>query len=226
LSFPVQQGYLDAAFAALAGDSILSGLSYLLAGFSTLAAALVGMVVHRGLPNTISIFGDDALKHTAIAVLPIVAFALGGRENPDGMTAWLYGGLMASVASVYAFADEVGWRRYLQNALQGLSPSIKYLCIGAVWWLWHFRFDTIFDLVVFPLICLGGGFLLGRLADDTRSLLPVVAMHSLVTLTTTTGQFGTREVTAIALVFGGWFAIEKLWSTRRSIEDASPCENV
>ncbi|MEM6648226.1 MAG: hypothetical protein AAF730_18445, partial [Bacteroidota bacterium] len=69
MSFPVQQGYLDDAFAALVGDSILSGLSYLLAGFSTVAAALVGMAMHRGLPHTITVFGDDALKHTAIGLL-------------------------------------------------------------------------------------------------------------------------------------------------------------
>lgn len=211
LSFPVQQGYLDDAFAVLVGDSLLSGMPYVMAGCSTLAAALVGFVLHRGLPNTISIFGDNALKHTSIGLLPIIAFALLGRENAHGMSLWMYGGLMASVASVYAFAEELGWRRYLQNALHGLRPRMKYLSVGVVWWIWHFRFDTPFDLFIFPLICLGGGFLLGRLADDGRSILPVVAMHSLVTLTTTTGSFGAREATAIALVFAGWFTIEKLW---------------
>lgn len=223
LSFPVQRGYLDAAFAALVGDTVLAGLPYLLAGFSTLTATLVGLAMHRGLPKTITVFGDDVLKNTAIGLLPVVAFALVGREKSDGINAWLYGALMASVALVYAFAEEIGWRRYLQNALNPLHPSAKYLLIGAVWWLWHFRFDTAFDLVVFPLICLGGGYLLGRLADDTRSLLPVVAMHSLVTLTTTTGSFGVREIAAIALVFSGWFVIERLWLHQaRCLADGRP----
>ena len=179
------------------------------AGGSTLIAALLVGALHTNRSKRISIFGAHPLKHTLVLALPTIAFALVGLDNDLGWSPHGYGFAFAAVNTVYAFTEELGWRRYLQNALEAWSPTLKYLFIGAIWWIWHFRFETSFDWFIFPLICLGGGFLLGKLADDTQSMLPVTAMHTLVILTTNAGQFGPRELLGIALVILGWMGIER-----------------
>ena len=68
--------------------------------------------------------------------------------------------------------------------------------------------------MVFPVICIVGGFLLGKLADDTKSVLPVVSMHSLIILTTNSGQLNMQKIIGIALTIVGWIIIEKIWRKR------------
>ena len=103
----------------------------------------------------------------------------------------------------------------MQNALEGLNKNIKYISIGIIWWIWHFRFDTQFDFFIFPLICIGGGILLGKLADDIKSILPVVAMHNVIILTTNSGNFGKNELIGIAFVVLGWIVIEQIWKRKK-----------
>ena len=157
LSYPVQKGYLIELFNSFAKDTFLSESSYLLAGFSTLIAAIVALVFHKKLSNRIAILGDDKVKNLLILCLPVVSFAIIGLDNSFEMNKYLYGFSFALTNTVYAFTEEVGWRKYLQNALEGLNKNLKYLLIGIIWWVWHFRFDSPFDLFIFPLICIGGG---------------------------------------------------------------------
>ncbi|MDB9782971.1 CPBP family intramembrane metalloprotease [Winogradskyella sp.] len=127
-----------------------------------------------------------------------------------------YGFAFALINTIYAFTEEFGWRRYLQNALEGLNKNLKYISIGVIWWIWHFRFETQFDVFIFPLICIGGGFLLGKLADESRSILPVTAMHTLIILTSNSGNFGKNEIMGIGIVILGWILIELIWKRKKA----------
>jgi hypothetical protein len=213
-SYPIQTGFFDSFFQSITHSSFLSHSSYLMAGLSTVLSAIIVFLFQKNISSRITILGDESIKNVTIAMLPIFAFSIVGLNNEFGMNKSLYGFLFASVNTVYAFAEEVGWRRYLQNALEGLNKNIKYIFIGVVWWIWHFRFETQFDLFVFPLICLGGGYLLGKLADDTKSILPVVSMHTLIILVTITGQFGKHQVLGITIVVIGWIVIEQVWKRK------------
>ncbi len=219
LSFPVQQGYLSPYFKSIAGNTFLSGSGYLLAGFSTLVAAIITLTFHTNLSSRITIFGDNQVKNTLILSLPIIAFSISGLNNNMGINNWLYGFGYALVNTVYAFAEEYGWRRYLQNALEGLNKNIKYLFIGVIWWIWHFRFSSQFDIFVFPAICIGGGFLLGKLTDDLKSILPAIAMHTLIIITTNSGNFGSHELLGIGIVVLGWIIIEQIWKKRKAFHN-------
>lgn len=216
LSYPVQQGYLNDFFQSITKNSFIAESGYLLAGFSTLIAALILLTIHQNVSSKITILGDDKIKNILILSLPIIAFSISGLENNFGINIWLYGFLYSLINTIYAFTEEFGWRRYLQNALEGLNKNIKYISIGIIWWIWHFRFDTQFDFFIFPLICIGGGFLLGKLADDIKSILPTVAMHSLIILTTNSENFGKNEIMGIAFVVLGWIVIEQIWKRKKA----------
>ena len=144
-------------------------------------------------------------------------YALSGTApNKFGMNKSLYGFAFASVNTFYAFTEEFAWRRYLQNALEGVNKNLKYIFISVIWWIWHFRFDTQFDIFIFPLICIGSGFLLGKLTDDIKSILPVVAMHNVIILTTNSGDFDQNIIIGIGIVILGWIVIEQIWKRRKA----------
>ena len=126
----------------------------------------------------------------------------------------LFGFAYASINLIYAFTEEIGWRRYLQNALEGMNQHLKYIFIGVIWWLWHFRFGTQIDFFVFPFICIGGGYFLGKLADDTKSILPVVAMHTLITLISNSGNINQSKLIGVGIVILGWIIIEQIWKRK------------
>ncbi|SDS40597.1 CAAX protease self-immunity [Formosa sp. Hel1_31_208] len=216
ISYPVQQGYLTDFFLSFTKNSFISESEYLLAGFSTLIAAIVVLTFHQNLSKRITILGDDKIKNALILVLPIIAFSISGLNNNFGMNESFYGFAFALINTIYAFTEEFGWRRYLQNALEGLNKNLKYIFIGVIWWIWHLRFETQFDIFIFPLICICGGFLLGKLADDTGSILPVTAMHTLIILTTNSGIFGINEIMGIGIVILGWILIELLWKRKKA----------
>ena len=216
LSFPIQQGYLSEFFQSISKKTFISESGYLLAGFSSLLAAVIALALHKKVSNRISVLGDDKIKNLLILSLPIIAFSISGLNNNFGMNKSLYGLVFASINTIYAFTEEFGWRKYLQNALEGLNKNLKYIFIGFVWWIWHFRFNTQFDFYILPLICIGGGYLLGKLADDLKSILPVVTMHTLVILTTNSGNLDKHKITGTALVFLGWVIIEQIWKRKKA----------
>ncbi len=216
ISYQVQQGYFKDFFQSVTKNTFISESGYLLAGFSTLIAALIVLTFHKNRSNRITIFGDEKIKNVLILSLPIVAFSISGLNNNFGMNKSVYGFAFALTNTIYAFTEEFGWRRYLQNALEGLNKNLKYIFIGVIWWIWHFRFDTQFDIFIFPLICIGGGFLLGKLADDFKSILPVVAMHTLIILTTNAGNFDQKKIIGICIVVLGWTVIEQIWKRKKA----------
>ena len=216
ISYLVQQGYLTDFFLSITKNSFISESEYLLAGLSTLIATIVVLTFHQNLSKRITILGDDKIKNVLILVLPIFAFSISGLNNNFGMNESFYGFAFALINTIYAFTEEFGWRRYLQNALEGLNKNLKYISIGVIWWIWHFRFETQFDVFIFPLICIGGGFLLGKLADESRSILPVTAMHTLIILTSNSGNFGKNEIMGIGIVILGWILIELIWKRKKA----------
>ncbi len=221
LSYPIQQGHINEYFQRIVGNSIISDSGYLLAGISTFTAALAALMFHKNISTRITILGDDKAKNILILSLPLIAFSICGISNNYGMNKSAYGFIYASINIVYAFAEEFGWRKYLQNALEGLNKNVKYIIIGIVWWIWHFRYNTQFDIFIFPLICLGGGFLLGKLADDTKSILPVVSMHTVIILVTNSGNFNKQSIISIIIVIVGWTLVEQLWQRKMHITKAS-----
>jgi membrane protease YdiL (CAAX protease family) len=151
-----------------------------------------------------------------IALLPIFSFSIFGLENSFGINTHYFGFIYAFINVIYAFLEEFGWRKYLQNALEGVNVHFKYILIGVIWWLWHLRFITQFDLFIFPLICIIGGYLLGKLTDDTKTMLPAVMLHTLIIILSNSGPLTTGKIAGTILTVIGWFVIEKVWKRKKA----------
>ena len=156
------------------------------------------------------------MKNILIALLPVITFAIVGLENSYGINIHYYAFIYAFIIVIYAFLEEFGWRRYLQNSSEGINKNWKYILIGIIWWIWHLRFETHFDIFIFPLICIGGGYLLGKLADDTKSIVPVVTIHTLIILLTNSGELTMNKMIAASLTIIAWIIIEQVWKRKKT----------
>jgi hypothetical protein len=193
-----------------------------LAGLSTLLAALGVMIFHKNVSHENTILGEDKMKNLLLLGLLIVAFSIIGLNNNLGMNMYFYGFAFTTINITYAFTEEFGRRKYLQNALEGLNKHVKYIFIGIVWWIWHFRFNTPFEFYIFPLICIGGGYLLGKLADGSKSIVPVVAPHTMIILTTNSGNFDNQKISGRVFFIVGWVILEQIWKMKKTANAIFP----
>ena len=215
ISAPVHLGYFDEAYKELTTGWIVSNWVYLLAGFGPFFAGLIAIGWQKKISKRITVFGDQKIKNLLIAILPIFSFSIIGLENSFGINTHYLGFLYAFINVMYAFLEEFGWRRYLQNALEGINVHVKYILIGVVWWLWHLRFLTSFDFFIFPLICIVGGYLLGKLTDETKTILPAVMLHTLIIILTNSGPLTTTKIMGMVLTIAGWLLIEQIWKIKK-----------
>ncbi len=216
ISAPIHLGYIDKAYKAFSNDWIISDWAYLIAGLGPFTAGLIVLLLDKFVSNRITIWGNEKLKNILIALLPVFSFSIIGLENSNDINIHYYGFIYASINIIYAFLEEFGWRRYLQNALEGLNKNWKYILIGIIWWIWHLRFETHFDIFIFPLICIGGGYLLGKLADDTKSIVPVVTIHTLIILLTNSGELTMNKMIGASLTIIAWIIIEQVWKRKKT----------
>ncbi|SUJ27289.1 CAAX amino terminal protease self- immunity [Sphingobacterium spiritivorum] len=75
--------------------------------------------------------------------------------------------------------EEIGWRGFLQRELKPLPEFLNILLVATLWFIWHLNFDlTSSNLLFFGILVLGS-WGIGKVADNTFSLLAVSAIHSL-----------------------------------------------
>ena len=186
----------------------------MLAGLGPFIAGLITLSLQKKISKQITIFGGQKIKNLLIVILPVFSFSIIGLENSTGFNKHYFGFIYAFINVIYAFLEEFGWRRYLQNALEGINVHIKYILIGVVWWLWHVRFESEFDLLIFPLICIVGGYLLGQLTDKTKTILPTAMLHTLIIILTNTGSVTTEKTMGVVITITCWILIEQIWKRK------------
>ena len=57
---------------------------------------------------------------------------------------------------------------------------------------------------------------MGKLADDTKTILPVVTIHTLVILLTNSGVLTMNKMIGTGLTIIGWLIIEQLWKRKKA----------
>lgn len=80
---------------------------------------------------------------------------------------------------IYGLLEEIGWRGFLQQELKPLPHFINILIVATLWFVWHLNFETTTSNVMFFGILLLGSWGIGKVADNTHSLLAISAVHSL-----------------------------------------------
>ena len=105
------------------------------------------------------------------------------------------------MAFFYGLLEEIGWRGFLQQQLQGLPKIWNILIVAILWYVWHLNFNlTLMNLLFFGLLIFGS-WGMGIVADKTKSLLLVAAFHSLNNVKSE------NNLVPIAILFVSWIAV-------------------
>lgn len=153
-------------------QNYVGALGPLLAGITCL---LIFKKTHIRL-NTL--FGNSVKWSLIFSFVPILGFAVIGF--PDEMGKALYA---CGYVFLYCFMEEMGWRGFLQDALEPLKPNRRYLLLGIMWELWHLRFLnpdlTIGTKLLLLSSTIGGSFGIGKITETTRSVITAAWVHML-----------------------------------------------
>ena len=211
LSGLFNSGFLTPYYQSLTKGYFISDLTYLPACLGTLIAAVLVLIIDKSHKRTIHFLGNYHFKNITIAFMPVVTFSIVGLENNYGHNPNLFAFSFASINLAYAVLEEIGWRGYLQDALRPIKAKYSYLIIGILWWAWHFRYNTTFDFTVFPLICVGGSYLIGQFTEKTKSYLTAGGLHCLIILLTNSGDMTKSKMIAGGLTILIWVGIANWW---------------
>jgi uncharacterized protein len=127
------------------------------------------------------------VAHTTIAPRPEFVLKYGGL-NPFLLRALVYAptvGLLAPLVS--SLGEEMGWRGFLYEQTDNLSPFRRKLLNGSIWAIYHWPLIIFSDyvaagnraigLAVFSLMIVGSTFLICWLQDHSKSLWTSVVFH-------------------------------------------------
>jgi len=122
-----------------------------------------------------------------LATVGVVAFGFARFAAPRGP--WLADVLALCVAGpILAFAEEIGWRGYLQPRLAFLGERAAMLIVGFVWIGWHLPYilftpfyhhdgNRVVVLALFGGSVMAFSFLIGYLRIMSASVWPAVLAH-------------------------------------------------
>lgn len=204
-------GLLTPFYEKLVSPSFLINFSYLPASFGTLIAALFAFLFNKNRNKNITFLGNNILKNIIIGITPFIIFSIIGMNNEFKININQFALVFGAINLVYANFEEIFWRGFLQNELNQISVFFRYLLIGTMWWAWHMRFSTTFDLTVFLLICIGSSFLMGAFVEKTKSYFTTAGFHLVIILLSNTGNLDSKKITAGLLTFFVWTLISIFW---------------
>jgi hypothetical protein len=210
IAAPFNANLLSARYISFTKGYLISDWTYLPACLGTLTAAGLLFIIDKKTIRTISFLGKNTLPNLLVAFTPILVFTLIGVENEHGKDIHYFGFVFALVSLVYAVGEEIAWRGYLQDALRPLNQNIRYVLMGIMWWAWHWRFQQFSDLTIFLAICVAAAFLIGKIAEDTKSYFCAAGLHSLVILTTNSGPLTKPKIIGLIITILIWIGIGKV----------------
>lgn len=124
---------------------------------------------------------------SAVSYLLVVAFGAASFTAPTG-TAWDDLRSLCITGPILAFAEEIGWRGYLQPRLSSWMGSWSLLAVGVVWIAWHLPYilltpsyhaegNRALVLALFAGSVLAFSVLFGMLRELSGSVWPAVLAH-------------------------------------------------
>lgn len=181
-------------------------------GVAALLALAIFRKKHR---RTVTLLGTSWTRSLAFAAVPtVLVVAVGvGAEQPH-----LTGLFFAEIHILYALAEELGWRGFLQDALAPLPPRPRYVLIGVLWGIWHlttFTSGGLAQMVLRPAVMfvlwVGGSWGIGRAVERSRSLVVAAMIHLVFNF----GQNLTpkRALFVLGLSAIAWLVLLRRWPT-------------
>ena len=143
-------------------------------------------------------------------IVPILLFALWAAITKDTFPIFY-----VFMIFVYGLLEEIGWRGFLQQQLQGLPKIWNILIVGILWFVWHLNFDLTVSNLIFLGILLFGTWGIGIVADRTKSLLAVAAFHSLNNVQSE------NNLIFIALLFVSWIVMIVFMEKKKKLQKSN-----
>lgn len=157
-----------------------------------------------------TIFGTSVKWSLIFSIIPFIGFIIIGF--PDNIGKALYA---CGYVFLYCLMEEMGWRGFLQDALEPLKPARRYLLIGILWELWHLRFLSPDLSIGFKLVLLsstiGGSFGIGKITETTRSILTAAWIHMLFNIYFEMDIQQPYKITLMIYLLIVWAIIFMIW---------------
>ena len=182
--------------------------------------------------KTVSLLGTSWRRSLIFLFAPLVALAL-AQIPIIGSDALALLGLLVTLAVFNTLGEELGWRGFLQDKLRPLDRVWRYVLIGVLWELWHFRFRSALfgDATLASALATEAAWipatilfsaLIGELTDRGRALAIAVALHAWINLTAgreiemLLGASLTPLLIVLPLVCALWWWLLRTWPISRS----------
>ncbi|MEN5057550.1 CPBP family intramembrane glutamic endopeptidase [Sphingobacterium kitahiroshimense] len=148
---------------------ILQGISPTIAALAVFALFKIKPVLT--LKGNYSNIMTPFLLYWALPIILILSteYAVKGTLSFEAITAIL----------IYGLLEEIGWRGFLQQQLKPLPEFLNVFIVAVLWFIWHLNFDLSSSNLLFLGILILGSWGIGKVANNTHSLLAVAAFHSL-----------------------------------------------
>ena len=212
-------------------NSILDELpAFTLILFSPLGAIgiIIGAIISINLlkkkhKTNMSIWGTSKKLSILMSLIPITLMLIIGVTNSKGINTHYFGLIGAVATFVYCFAEEIGWRGYLEDELWKMKPLIKYTLIGFLWYLWHLSFINNFSILS-NLLSLGililGSWGIGQVAMKTKSIIACTCFHLLVNIMMFNpimkdGITGSSKLIILFVCIGIWIFVLSMWGKNK-----------
>lgn len=185
-----------------------------------LAALVCWRLFRPQVPRRARIFGTHWPRALAFYAVPMLALAVIGVDmpHPDGpqrVHALLL--LIAVLGFINCLGEELGWRGFLQDALQPVRQMPRYVLIGLMWAGWHFTnlfasrpdpADLLRYLAWYLPVTIVLSFLLGQGVERSRAIAVAVTLHAWMNLALEFASPTTWTVLALSIPFWAWL----LWT--------------
>lgn len=144
-------------------------------------------VLHAGWRYWPAAIGTNALVSIAASTVVVaLGYARFITPNSEFISAAV---AMAITGPILAFAEEIGWRGYLQARVQQWGISASMLIVGIVWAAWHMPYilltpyyhsdgNRVLVVALFVGSAIAFSFLFGYLRNASGSVWPAVMAHA------------------------------------------------
>lgn len=192
-------------------NNIWAGLK----GLGPMIGALVVLSLWKRDSRAFSTWGSRPSLSLLALLIPLsLAYVIGIRQTDFFDNIHINGLAMAALGLTYAFAEEYGWRGYLQEALLPLGLKASAMIIGVLWYLWHFTWlsphTNISNELSFLALCLFGSWGMAVTAVKTQSIILPACLHFVFNLFTVL-QLKSIEVAIPIASILAWVYLVQYW---------------
>lgn len=179
-----------------------------------IAAIICFFLFRRTHIRTVTFFGSSVVKSLLFWFVPVLVLSL---VSFRGAQIWLF----PVAGFIITLGEELGWRGYLQDALEQVNPVKRAVIIGVMWELWHFttrmsgglQLSTWIRVGIFIIALSILSYIMNRLTDKTKSLVIAVTVHAWINILFEINAPSTYVVFGLSIPFWAYL----LWKWKKPL---------